>query len=189
MSEVVYSGTVSALLPLIQTFPADGDTLMILEEVPDHWIEVAPHQPDSGLKFVRFDDRENFEGWGRGRIFNQTAELRWEKNEAGFQVVYIGPPVTLPGLTSDDTLNLAQMEQKETGYYLWGQRMSQKQLQDIGWENPADTDIFIELQTPRVLRYPVQDQPGNRLKLNVIEYYSPQTGQLALYRMKGVETA
>ena len=83
MSEVVYSGTVSILLPLIQSFPVDDNTFMILEEVPDHWIEVNPYQPDSGLKFVRFDEQESFETWGRGRIFNQAAELRWEKNKSG----------------------------------------------------------------------------------------------------------
>ena len=189
MSEVVYSGTVSTLLPLIQSFPVDDNTLMILEEVPNHWIEVNPHQPDSGLKFVRFDEQENFETWGRGRIFNQTAELRWEKNKSDFQVVYIGLPVALPNLTDDDTLNLVEMEQKETGYYLWGQRMSEKQLQDIGWENTAAANIFVELQTPRILHYPVQVQPGSRLKLKVVEYYSTQTGQLVLYRMKGVSAA
>lgn len=188
MSEAVYSGTVSDLKPVIQVFPIDGDTLMILEELPDHWIEVEYHQPDSGLKFARFDAQEDFETWGRGRIFNPTAELRWEKTEAGFQVVYIGPPGELPGLTADDTLKLGETDQAEAGYYLWGQRMSEGQLKDIGWD-PTATNIFVELQTPRLLRYPVQVQAGSRLRLQVVEYYNRQTNQVVFYRMKGVEAA
>jgi len=189
MSEAVYSGTISFIKPLIQTFPVTSDTLMILEKLPAGWIEFERHQPDSGLKFTRFNEDEDFSVWGRGRIFNQTAELRWEQTGSGFQVVYIGPPIALSELTADATFNLADVDKRETCYYLWGQRMSKDQLKDINWPDQAATDIFVELQTPRVLRYPVETGVVGRLKLQVMEYYTQQTGHLLMYRFKGVEAA
>lgn len=189
MNEVIYLGTVSTVSPVVQAFPVDDDTLMILEKLPVNWIDEKDRTPpDSGLVFKTFDVQEDFETWGQGRIFNPTAELRWEKNGVGFHVVYIGPPGALPGLTVDDTIKPEETDRIEAGYYLWGQRMSKGQLEDIGWD-PTATDIFVELKTPRLLHYPAQVRAGSRLKLQVTEYYDRQTGQLMLYRLKGVEAA
>jgi len=187
MSEIVYYGTVSDIEPIIQTFPADVKTFMILERIPTGWIDFNYYDPHSGLKFTQFNDDENFNEWGRGRIFNQRAELRWEQTKAGFQMVYVGASVEMPDLIADDTINLTNTEKKEgDSYYLWGQRMSKEQLEDMRWD-PTATNVFVELQTPRVLRYPVQAKVRGRLKLQVVEYFEPNTGQLLAYRFQGVE--
>ena len=190
MSDAVYSGIVSDLKPVIQEFPANSNTFMILEKLPTCWIEFDRHQPDSGLKFARLNINEDFGLWGRGRIFNHQAELRWEQTTAGFQVVYIGSSNKFTGLGVDSALSMAETDQKEVAYYLWGQQMSKEQLEDIHWDTAA-ADIFVELQTPCLLRYPVEAGAGvgSRLKLQVVEYYNQPTGQLVIYRMKGVEAA
>ncbi len=190
MSEVVYVGTVSNVTPVAHAFPVNDNTFMILEKLPTEWINDADrNSPDKGLIFAGFDSSKQFDDWGRGRIFNQTAELRWEQTTSDFQAVYIGPPVELPGLIADDTLNLAEAKQRESGYYLWGQRMSTNQLEDMNWVDTTATDIYVELKTPRVLRYPVQAEVSSRLKLQMVEYYDEQTDRLLMYRLKGVETA
>jgi hypothetical protein len=181
MTDTVYWARLGDLNPIIQTLPQSQNSVMILERLPVAWLDDTMLQ--QGLRFELLDLAEDFNGWERGRIFNDLGELRWEKDSNHFQVVYVGAEISFSGFNRDDILNSAQP--KPQSYYLWGKRLEPEQLIDIG--QPEDEELFIELIVPRLLRYPVTGT-GKRVMLHTVEYFEPATGKLLHYRFKGVET-
>ena len=72
------------------------------------------------------------------------------------------------------------------GYYLWGERMTAGTLKLI--DQPDAENLFLELQIPRLLSYPVSNQHDkSRVKLSARHYLNSETGTLEFYRFRHLE--
>lgn len=182
MDETIYWARTDDLNTVVAMLPHHGEALMILERVPTTWLDEDERK--EGLCFQQFDGDVDFNMWERGRIFCPTFELRWDRVDGAFQVVYVGEGADLPGLQPASEVNLSVLSVEERAYYLWGERVDDDDLPRIG--QPNGTDVFVELQVPRLLRYPVSEQT-RRVKLRVREYKEPATGQLVCHRFHSLE--
>lgn len=158
-------------------------TLMYLEKMITGWLSPdLPHAPQVAF----FDPDTEFREWERGRVFCADFELRWEKVEEKFQMVYVGNPITLDGFTQ--AIDLAQTQAESTTYYLWGRRVAKEDLGKIGVAHePESHGIFIQMRVPTHLYYPVQHEKTNRVKLKVCHYRHQETGQILYHRYLGLE--
>ncbi len=187
MGQAIYWAKVEDVTGLIGgiTWPPD-QTLMILERLLVRWL--SEEEIKSGLRFETFKPDEPFSRWERGRIFHPEGELRWEKIDHRFWVVYVGSDqVTLPEtFKRDESLQLGQPVDRS--YYLWGKRINKEALKTLN--RPANAPIFAEFTVGGILaEYPVDvpvDQSPKHLKLDVAEYIDPKTQALQYYRFKGV---
>lgn len=142
---------------LAELAPASG--WMFLERVPDRWLE--PAEREHGIRLTRFELQTNWDHWGRGRVFGDDWELRWEDG----RVVYTGPERQLLGFRKEQDL---PAEPKQTRYLLWGRRGEGR---------------FLELQVPRLLDYPLTSE---RVQLVVAEWFDP-SGELIASRCVRLE--
>ena len=182
MSEVIYYGVETDLNALISRVDWSADTLMILEKVPAEWLDEEKRA--DGIRFKPFNAGERFTEWQVGWVFNARGELRWRAMENGrFQVVYIGTDIGLSGLKS---MEVNWESSEPVAYFLWGEKVTSDTLSLL--EQKA-TNLFLELQVPRLLRYPISSNRDKRfrLKLNVVEYRDKNTKQIRLYRFHSVE--
>jgi len=141
----------------------DDTAYMYLERVPTTFLGEQDRQ--NGLQLTRYDAGAPFEVWQRGRIFDAAHELKWEWQEGQYHIVYCGihPPDGLnPGMLPSEC--------KPVTYYLWGQQVQQKDAALVGLA--AGDLAFIEQQIPRILFYPEKPSQGQRLRVDVYEYYS-----------------
>jgi len=176
MNDIIYTGQVADISPLIGEIGWLPDTLMILERMPVQWME--PEERENGICFEVFDIGKDFNSWHRGRIFDLNKELVWSQSGGdGFQVVYTGADAELPDLKKA----VPDWEVSTETYMLWGR--------SSGSEAP-DADVFLELQLPRILRYPVScGRDKGRPVLKTIEYRDKTTGQIQHYRFHRLEEA
>jgi hypothetical protein len=181
MSEAIYQACLDSLTEVIAALPVTGETFMLLERVPTNWLN--DKERAEGLRLEHFDVATDFDGWERGRIFDLAFELRWERVGNAFQVVYCGEELTLPGFAKVEEINLATLTTISRFYFLWGERVKEEDLLVIG--QSSGTLVFLELQVPRLLHYPVSPQ-AKRVKLKVLEYQDV-TGALVYYRFCGLE--
>lgn len=183
MTEQIYWGTTGKLHQIIQALECSDESLMLLERVPCFFLSDDERQ--DGICLRKYNARENFEAWERGRIFNDDFELRWEKQDQVFVVVYIGKPKDLPMLGTD-TKSLSGFKTYNDDYYLWGEKLSEDRLKLI--EQPTAISLFLELQVPRLLHYPVSNQnEKSRVKLSARHYLNSETGALEFYRFRHLE--
>ena len=168
---------------LALTWPSDT-SYMYLERVPDVWLNETERQ--NGLRLEKLDLSTPFGEWERGRIFCDTFELRWEKLDGAFQTIYVGADVALPGFAPADELDLSATQPQTHSYLLWGKHLPDDQLHDIGESEQPNSQVFIELRVPRVLRYPVSDR-SQRVEIKVCEYIDPTSGTVLYYRFQRLE--
>ena len=174
--------TTDNLLPILEKLDSPAEALMMLERVPNTFLPDS--ERESGICLRKYNASENFDDWERGRIFHKNFELRWEKQEEGFVVVYIGEPKALPLMTNPKLLS--DFEVQDESYYLWGERVSADDLKTIN--QPETANVFLELQIPRLLHYPVSNRNGkSRVKLSARHYLNLKTGTLEFYRFLGLE--
>ena len=142
MKECILSSR-SVRLPetLAELIPVSG--WMFLEQVPDRWLE--PAERVDGIRLTSFDAQTDWNRWGRGRVFGEAWELRWE----GGRAVYTGPERELAGFRKERDL---PPDPTQARYILWGTR---------------DGGQFLELRVPRVLHYPLT---SGRVRLVVAEW-------------------
>lgn len=181
MTEVIYWARLERLTEAVTALPITDETLMLLERVPVTWLE--DEERINGLRLEPFDPTTDFNLWERGRIFNPTFELRWEQVDGSFQAIYCGQEVNLPGFQPAEEVDLSVLSSKIRSYFLWGTRVKEDDLELIGL--PTSTQVFVELQVPRLLRYPVSPQ-AKRIKLQVCEYRDT-TGVLVYHRFQKLE--
>lgn len=175
-------GTTQKLLPIVQSLDCPPDSLMMLECVPSTFL--SDNERAKGICLGRYDASENFEDWEQGRIFHDNFELRWEKQDSAFVVVYIGEPKDLPML--DNNRELSDFELHDHDYYLWGEKVTADALELIGQSETEN--LFLELQIPRFLHYPVTNRNNkSRVKLSVRHYQNAKTGNLEFYRFRHLE--
>ncbi len=181
MIENICWGTTENLLPIVQALDCPPKSLMMLERVPSTFL--SDDEREKGICLRQYDASENFEAWEQGRIFHDDFELRWEKQDSTFTVIYIGEPKELPMLA---TRALSDFEHQDDSYYLWGEKMTEDTLELIG--QPETTNLFLELQIPRLLHYPVSSENNkSRIKLSARHYLNLETGALEFYRFRHLE--
>lgn len=160
------------------------DSYMYLERIPETWL--TPGEIAHGFRLEHLDLDEDWHSWERARLFCETFELCWERIEAGYQTIYIGPEAALQDFTLIADLDLEDMEIVEESYLMWGNRVPQKKVSDIGVEPKAGQHAFVEFAVPRVLTYPVSEQAEN-VRLRVRRYVEPLTGIMRAYRFCNLE--
>jgi len=165
--------------PTLADLVSADETLMLLEQVPLTWLEDEARK--DGLRLEPCETTTDFNGWQRGRIFNPAFELRWERTDGAFQIVYCGQQIDLPDFHLADGIDLTNLV--ANSYFLWGAKVQEDDLALIG--QPAGSQVFVELQVPRLLRYPVSAQ-ARQVKLQVAEYRDA-AGVLVYYRFQGLE--
>ena len=129
MEEMLCSGLVDDLNSLILKCQFPSDALFMAENLPQHVVVGAKARRDL-LRFAKFDAKIPFATYTSGRIFHRDFELRWEKNNGKFKVVYLGIDRELPEL-KQSTLRLRPLEPLKY-YVLFGKRLSEKELDLIG---------------------------------------------------------
>ena len=184
MTDIIQWARLEALSPTVTALTWPSPSYMYLEQVPDRWLSRA--EREEGLRLEKLDLAISFEAWERGRLFCETFELRWEKSDGAFQVVYVGPAADLAGLVPADDLDLNRAERQERRYDLWGTRVPDDQHETVGATTKTGQAVFAALKIPRLLYYPVSDQAA-RVRLRVCTYLDPDTGALWYYRFKGLE--
>ncbi len=167
---------------------------MLLESLPLHPV-IGRSKRQELLLFRVFEPNFSFQDYNTGRVFQKSGELRWEREQDQFQVVYIGEEgielsATIEALSRDYRLSSATLppvysEPKE--YYLFGTRLQENELDMIG--PPAQPGDFAEVRIHRLLRYPLKDEGKETqgpIRLRVKEFYDKVTGQLVLFRFVGL---
>jgi hypothetical protein len=161
---------------------------MYLERVPNAWL--TEPERENGIRLEKFDAATDFAAWERGRIFCEAFELRWEKVDGAFHLVYAGAPVELDHFRpAEVTLTPEEDEGERDGaYHLWGKRVAADKLDLVGAEEEDGYAPFVEGKVSRVLYYPVSPADHKqRIKLTVREYVDPEDGRVIYYRFRGIE--
>lgn len=195
MTEILYAGPVDIkkIRPLIADCDFASDALFLAEQLPVR-ASISPKERRDLLRFTYFNRDLPFAAYSSGRVFQQDAELRWQRQNAQMWVVYLGPqehaPVLLEyGLQEKDELEKLKktgLEERDAYYYLFGERLRPDDLEKIGPQaKPGD---FAEVRIPHLLRYPVPHDGKRYVRLGVREYADAATGQVRLFRFQSVET-
>ena len=186
MSNTIYRAQVNDIEPAITSQRWPDPSYMYLERVPTVWL--SDDEIAAGLRLEHLDTTTPFHEWERGRIFCADSELRWEKVDGTFWMVYVGPEPAPPGFALADELDLSHTTAQPRSYYLWGTHVSADKLEEIGTQARPESELFIEFRIPRLLYYPVSKHV-KQVKLHVIEYLDPHTGNLLYYRFSSLEEA
>ena len=177
MAESIVTLSHSNVSDIVAQIGFSGSAFLILET-----LEKADVRPVLGMStYVIVDTLKsgwNLNNYPAGRVFHRRGELKWQREGSRFHLVYIGlqPPQKL---SLDALKPLPAYRDKYV--YLWGQKVEKEQLQhEMGFDQ-NDT-IFVELQIPQYLKYPVvPKRERSRIRIRVREFYT-QTGQLEYYR-------
>lgn len=183
MNEIIQWAKLDDLTETISALTWPEVSYMYLERVPNSWL-TTPH-PDQTLRLAHFDVNTSFNEWERGRLFCADFELRWEKQDGAFQTVYVGQDIELPAFERADELDLQHMKTRTNSYYLWGKRVSNKDLQTIGAQREANSELFVALRIPRILRYPVS--PNAKYAKLLIREYLNSGENVVYYRFEGLK--
>jgi hypothetical protein len=182
--EQIYWCRTEELNSVVQSLNCPPESLMMLERIPTTFLQEA--QRENSICLRKYDADYDFDAWERGCIFNDDFELHWEKENGQFTVVYIGREISLPIFTEEESVKLSDMQTEVVAYYLWGEKVTKDNLKLIG--QPETANLFLELQIPRLLRYPVSNRNERfRVKLSVKHYLNPGTGVLEFYRFLHLE--
>lgn len=158
------------------------DALFLGERQPAR--VVMPKERQDLLQFVPFDPTLPFAKFASGRIFHRDFELRWQQDDGGAQVVYLGKREYCPSLLQEG--GEIEMQQPRR-YYLFGTRIQANDVQEIG---PLARDgDFAEIRVPRLLRYPDVPKKAQRMLVTISECINAQTGQVEQYRFHGIKEA
>jgi hypothetical protein len=169
--------------PLIRAMDwAAPDAFMWLERIPTGYIE--EDECEECVRLAHLDPGVPFDVWQAGRVFDVRQELRWQSMGGEILAVWCGAEPMPAGFTTEPHGGVAADDLR---YYLWGRRVKPDALAQLGIQPRADESVFMQLQIPRVLRYPLS---GSREYARVIvrEFYAAN-GELAYARLCGLEEA
>jgi CRISPR-associated protein (TIGR03984 family) len=190
MGEVLYAGQVS-----VNDFPqlvADCGFLpgafVLVERLPEQVITKATERQDL-LCFTHLDQSISLANYTSGRIFDEHAELRWEKQGNTMPVVYLGTKnraqVLLNYKLQEENNELGKLKStREKKYFLFGERISSQDLKKIG--TAARDGDFAEVRIPRLLRYPVPQDEQRYVRLIVREYLDEEN-TVVLFRFQDLK--
>jgi hypothetical protein len=196
MVEKLYTGKVASenLPKLLASCHFSPEALVLAEQIPQYVIDDRRNPPKL-LLFERFEpdkpeQMNELANYTSGRVFQEEAELRWEKQGKMLRIVYLGSEEYAPAWQEYDLLENRELDklvpQKEPGhYYLFGERIKRGDLEKM--HGRARAGDFAEVRIPHLLRYPVQPDAGSYVRLVVREYIDAATGQMALFRFQSLE--
>lgn len=187
MTEILYTGrlTVDAMQRLISDCHFTSDARSLDEQIPMHFVSSAKER-ENLLRFTDYVPDGSYSDTTSGRIFQHDRELRWEQQGELMQVTYLGPEedsshLSVYALTPHK--ELANWEKRTMSYYLFGERIDEDDLAQVG----AQAGDLAVVRIPRLLRYPVKDENKPYVLLLVCEYVEKGTEQKAYYRFQGLE--
>ncbi len=180
-TEWLATGEVADITHLIAEWSIPAGALFLGEQQPARFL--MKDEQSALLIFVPFEQTLPFSTYTSGRIFHRDFELRWQQDEDGTHVVYLGTRDHCP-------LSLQKVQEVEISstraYYLFGERVGAKRAEEIG--EPVREGDYIEVRVPRLLRYPIQSTKP-RVTLRVCESIDKLTGEVIYYRFQGIEEA
>ena len=184
MAESIVTLSHSNVSDIVAQIGFSGSAFLILET-----LEKADVRPVLGMStYVIVDTLKsgwNLNNYPAGRVFHRRGELKWQREGSRFHLVYIGlqPPQKL---SLDALKPLPAYRDKYV--YLWGKKVEKQQLRnEMGFNQ--NVEIFVELQIPQYLKYPVIPQKKEgRVQIQIREFYN-KTGQLEYYRFVDIVEA
>jgi hypothetical protein len=190
MEDVLYTGevTVDNFQQLVTDCGFPPDAFVLVEQLPERVIR--PAERKDLLRFTRLeqDKASSFTNYTTGRIFNEHAELRWERQGNMMLVVYLGSKTrrqVLLNYNLRESKELSKLKQAgERQYFLFGERLSSQDVEKIG--SVASPGDFAEVRIPRPLHYPVQQDNKQYVRLIVREYLDNE-GRIGLFRFQDLK--
>ena len=174
---------VPAIAPIILAIQWQMPTAyMWLERVPTSFVKGSARE--DSVRLARLDTGVAFDDWRSGRVFDASQELRWQYLDQEFHAVWCGTGTIPPGFTPEPHGGITGMEQR---YFLWGRRVKSKALDQLGQQQVTGESVFMQLQIPRVLRYPMAGT-AEYARFVVREFYAAD-GELTYARLCGLEEA
>lgn len=190
IEEVLYTGPV--ILNDFQQFVQDCDfssgAFVLVERLPEQVVSGAKARQDL-VRFSHFEQDFPFAHYTSGRVFDEQAELRWERQGGMMRVVYFGSNrrthVLLNyKLQANNKLDeLKPGEEKE--YFLFGERLEPEDVRRIG--PPAQLGDFAEVRIPRLLRYPPVGQDNQPFLQLVVREYLDTENRVMLFRFQNLK--
>lgn len=190
MEEALYAGEVT-----VNDFPQfvidcgfSHHAYALVEQLPA-WVIIRAGERQDLLRFAHFDPTIPFAAYTSGRVFDNQAELRWEKQGNMMQVVYLGTKERAGVLLryklqkKDELAALKPTDEKK--YVLFGERIRSDDLEKIG--PAAEPGDFAEVRIPRILRYPVPQNEQRYARLTVREYLDERS-RVVLFRFQNLES-
>ena len=190
MEDALYtSDSVENITTLITECKFPQDAYVLVEMLPQHTIDKRERQ--SLLRFARLSDDVDLALYTTGRVFDQQAELRWEKIDEGkYHAVYLGAQREIQGLKKDDKdqqeLDSLERAKETKNYYLFGEYLDAAKLTNMGIQ--PEEGYYAEVRIPRLLRYPAPEG-ARRVQLKVLEYLNKDTNEVKLFRFQGLKAA
>ncbi len=189
MEEVLYTGqiTVNDFPQFVTECDFSPEAFVLAERFPEQVITKIKERQDL-LRFTHFERDIPFADYTSGRVFDEYAELRWEKQGNTMQVVYLGAKERAQVLLQYKLQESNELDKlKSAGekkYFLFGERLAPEDLQKIG--PAAEPGDFAEIRIPRLLRYPVQQDKQRYVRLVVREYLDKENS-VALFRFQDLK--
>lgn len=189
MEEVLYAGQmiVGDFPRLVADCGFPSTAFVLIERLPEQVITSAKERHDL-LRFTYFDPGIPFADYTSGRIFDEQAELRWEKQGTSMQVVYLGSKGREQVLLnyrlqeSHELSRLSPLGEKKI--FLFGERIATGDLNKMG--GAASPGDFAEVRIPRLLHYPVPQDKQRYVRLVVREYCDEQN-RIVLFRFQDLK--
>lgn len=126
----------------------------------------------------------DFTVYPTGRVFDRSGEVKWQKSDDAFQIVYLGERLnSYAGALECRELAEPHYHRREPDntLFLWGRKISPDRIRmELGFEPPED-NIFLELQIPQYLKYPVEANDLERAQL-VVREWDTASGEPGYYR-------
>lgn len=189
MEEVLYAGemTVRDFPGLVADCGFPSTAFVLIERLPEQVITSAKERHDL-LRFTNFDQSIRFTDYTSGRIFDEQAELRWERQGSSMQVVYLGSKGREQVLLNHRLEKSHELDRlkppDEKMIFLFGERIATEDLKKMG--RAASQGDFAEVRIPRLLHYPVRQDEQRYVRLVVREYYDEQN-RVALFRFQDLK--
>lgn len=190
MEEIIATGPVSDIATLIKACNFPPEAFILTENFPPYRIN-DQRERQNLLRFARLEDGLDKDSFAvnnttSGRVFLPDFELRWEKKEHEYWVIYLGAKRDLPALKVDeDVLKKLQKREASKKYYLFGEVLDSQRLSHMGLE--GTTGYYAEVRIPRLLRYPPLPNAPRRVQLVICEYVDKTMGSVQLFRFQNLE--
>ena len=200
VADIVYTGLADDIDALVASYQFSPEAYVLMEQYPEHTV-TGTKERQNLLLFLHLSELGSdpyqdihLDSYMSGRVFDQHAEIRWErvtqeKQQKGkFQVVFIGPEHMQFHLPTRDHEGERLGKSRNRRYFLFGERLDANDINAIGPH--AQEGDFAQLRIPRLLRYPspLDGQRARRLRLEVSEYVDEDTGKVRLFRFRDLQT-
>jgi len=189
MEEVLYAGemTVRDFPALVADCGFPSTAFVLIERLPEKVFTRAKERHDL-LRFTHFDQSIPFTNYTSGRIFDERAELRWERQGSSMQVVYLGSKGREQVLLNSSLQESHELDRlnppSEKKIFLFGERIAIEDLEKMG--GMAGLGDFAEVRIPRLLHYPVPQDKQRYVRLVVREYCDEQN-RVVLFRFQDLK--